>query len=324
MPKRKLNKKFILGAAIVISMTVLCAGYYEYSSFHPSTDNAYIQANSIDISSEVDGKVVRVSVANNQLVKKGQVLFVIDPTQYKIALAKSMADLDYAKKEVLSQTTAIKNSESRIAEAKSEYNLSMLTNQREQALFRVHALSAQDADNSNNQIKVNNEKLTQAKNSLKQQDSALSAAKAKVKEAEQAVQKSKVDLEHTQIVAPVSGYIGNLSLNPGDFVSIGQKQFVLIDNSSWWVNANYKETDLKRIRPGQAVNINLDMYNHTYQGIVKSISSASGSTYSFLPAENASGNWTKVVQRFTVKIAVKDTPKYPLRLGASATVTINT
>jgi membrane fusion protein (multidrug efflux system) len=98
----------------------------------------------------------------------------------------------------------------------------------------------------------------------------------------------------------------------------------MIDDSLWWIDGNFKETQIRRIKPKQKVNIQLDMYSHQYQGYVDSISYASGSTFSLLPAQNSSGNWVKVAQRFTVRIVLRDNKAYPLRVGASSTVTVNT
>jgi membrane fusion protein (multidrug efflux system) len=124
----------------------------------------------------------------------------------------------------------------------------------------------------------------------------------------------------------MDGYISNLNtLMPGEFLNAGQSMFGIVSNDKWWVDANFKETQLGRIKPGQKVEIILDMYDdHKYTGTVQSMSYASGTTFSLLPAQNATGNWVKVTQRFTVRIKVDNDPKYPLRIGASAKVEINT
>lgn len=137
---------------------------------------------------------------------------------------------------------------------------------------------------------------------------------------------AQLNLKYTHITAPTSGFIANLTLRQGDTVTAYQQLFALIDNQSWWVQANFKETQLTRIRPGQSATIKVDMYpRRTFSGRVMSISSAAGASFSLLPPENASGNWVKVTQRFPVKVLITaHDPRYPLRLGASSTVTINT
>nr|MCX3303406.1 HlyD family secretion protein [Bacillus pacificus] len=124
--------------------------------------------------------------------------------------------------------------------------------------------------------------------------------------------------------APDDGYVSNLKLYKGQLVSPGQALFGFIDNKKWWIDANFKETDLDRIKPGQKVEIELDMYSHSYAGKVDSISYATGSVFSLLPPENATGNWVKVTQRLPVKIILKNDLKYTLRRGGNATVKVDT
>ena len=114
-------------------------------------------------------------------------------------------------------------------------------------------------------------------------------------------------------------------LTKGQYVAVGQQVFGLVDNDSWWIDANFKETDLERVKESQPVEIKLDMYRHSkYKGTVQSLSYASGTTFSLLPPQNATGNWVKVTQRFTIRIKVENNPKFPLRVGASADVQIDT
>lgn len=135
-------------------------------------------------------------------------------------------------------------------------------------------------------------------------------------------------MEHATIIAPTRGWVANISLRPGQVVGVGQPLFSLVEDGEWWVDGNFKETDLARIRPGQPVSLTIDMYPGTkVNGSVESIGAGSGAVFSLLPAQNASGNWVKITQRFPVRIRLSDKPKDPalqLRVGASVTVTINT
>ena len=123
----------------------------------------------------------------------------------------------------------------------------------------------------------------------------------------------RLNLSYTKVYAGVNGYVSNFNLDVGEYLNVGDKIFAIVDSDYWWINANYKETDLARIREGQKAEVKLDMYNHTYSGKVVSISNGTGSTFSLLPPENASGNWVKITQRFPVKILVKNSAKFPLR-----------
>ena len=151
-------------------------------------------------------------------------------------------------------------------------------------------------------------------------------SKEKLNLAKAAVFQAQMAVNATKVYAPVSGTVENLTLQPGNMVAIGVPLFAMVDNSQWWIEANFKETQLARIKPKQAVKFTLDMYdNHVFKGTVESIAAGSGAIFSLFPPENATGNWVKVTQRFPVRILIKnDGPRYPLRAGASAEVTIDT
>jgi membrane fusion protein (multidrug efflux system) len=139
--------------------------------------------------------------------------------------------------------------------------------------------------------------------------------------------KTTHDRARTHVTAPANGWVSNATLRPGTVVQAGTPAFAVIEDGQWWVDANFKETDLARIKPGQKATIRLDMYpGTTLDGVVESISAGSGATFSVLPPENATGNWVKVTQRFPVRIKITSSPApdKPLRMGASATVTIDT
>jgi membrane fusion protein (multidrug efflux system) len=139
--------------------------------------------------------------------------------------------------------------------------------------------------------------------------------------------KATHDRVQTHVTAPAGGWVTNASLRPGAIVQAGTPAFAIVEDGDWWVDANFKETDLGRIKPGQKASIRLDMYpGLTLDGVVESISAGSGATFSVLPPENATGNWVKVTQRFPIRIKITSAPSpdKPLRLGSSATVTIDT
>ena len=149
---------------------------------------------------------------------------------------------------------------------------------------------------------------------------------ARIRAAEAAVAKAELDLAHARITAPAAGLLGEIEIRPGSFAAAGQNLLPLVESGSFWVDANYKESDLALIRPGQPATVTVDMYpDRTFAGVVQSVSPASGVAFSLLPPENATGNWVKVTQRFPVKVVITDTdPAHPLRIGASSQVTIDT
>lgn len=144
--------------------------------------------------------------------------------------------------------------------------------------------------------------------------------------AKTALAKAELDLSYTRVVAPKNGKIANLTLRQGSMVEAGAPLFALVETDEWWVKANFKETELARIHRGQPASIELDMYpGHSFHGEVQSINPASGTAFSLLPPENATGNWVKVTQRFPVKVMIKNPDAaHPLRVGASSQVVIDT
>lgn len=150
--------------------------------------------------------------------------------------------------------------------------------------------------------------------------------KAQIQEGMAALSQANYDLQHTMIVAPADGRLANLNVRVGDTVSTGINLFAIVEQAHFWVNANFKETQLNRIKPGQTASISVDMYpGVTFTGVVQSVSPGSGTIFSLLPPENATGNWVKVTQRVPVKIAFTNpNPSYPLLAGTSATTTVDT
>lgn len=254
-----------------------------YGEYFSSTDDAYINANVVQIAPRVTGKIDKVNVSNNQHVDKGQILFTIDAVPFQTAL-------DYAQSQVQLQQAQLTKAAN--------------TSQRIQELFIKKYASQQDSDN--------------AIAALKTAQSSLAAANANLIQAQ-------LNLGYTVVKAPVSGWLTNFNLREGDIVTIDQPLFALVDESEFWADANFKETEMENIKPGQHATIVTDLYpKHEFSGFVESISSGAGNAFSLLPPQNATGNWVKVTQRVPVKVRIiNPDPNYPLRVGVSANVTID-
>lgn len=318
------NQNLYLGAAIVGLMFLLIFGYYLYDKYFPNTDNAYVNANLINVAPKVGGYIKKIYVKNNQYVKRGALLVLIDPIDYSLQLNQAQQSQLAANQEALYAKQQITNAKTAQARALSDYRFSQQMATRYTNLYRAKAGSLQDMQKYVNQSNQARELLEQATTTLKQANMQYEIANTKIKLAHIGVKNAKVNQSYTRLYAAVDGYISNLNLHQGQLVMPGQKLFGLVDDSQWWVDANVKETELSRIKPGQEATVKLDMYGHKYAGKVQSLSYASGSIFALLPPENASGNWVKVVQYFTVRVAIKNDPHYPLRVGASANVTIHT
>jgi membrane fusion protein (multidrug efflux system) len=184
-----------------------------------------------------------------------------------------------------------------------------------------------DAQSSRDQARARVSQAAAALAAARKQAGTPGTDNATVRAAQAALQQARIALAHATITAPVAGWVANLSLRPGDVVSPGQPLFSLVEDGPWWVDANFRETDLARIRPGQPVSVVVDMYpGLTMQGEVTVIGAGAGAVFSLLPPQNATGNWVKVTQRFPIRIALTppDDPAMQLRVGASATATVDT
>lgn len=305
-----MNKHAIIGGAIVVLTIGGIYGYYKYSELYPSTENAYINANLISVSPKVNGYIQEIAVKDNQFVHKGDLLITIDPQDYNLQLTKSKQDFSLYQQQSGTAKAALDK-------AKSDYKFASDMATRYTKLYNEHAGSLQDMQKYQNQA-------DSAKQALSQATAQYSAAQTQIQLAQTGIQNAENNTGYTQIRAPFDGYVSNMNLQVGELVSTGQKLFGLVDDKNWWVDVNLKETQLKRIKIGQHADIKLDMYDHKYTGTVQSISYASGNTFSLLPAQNATGNWVKVVQRFTVRVKLDNNKEFPLRVGASSNVTINT
>jgi membrane fusion protein (multidrug efflux system) len=270
-----------LGGGLAIIMIYCALGYF---GRHPSTDDAYVQADTINIAAQVTGPVQTIAISDHQKVEQGQLLFTIDPAPYQIAVAKAQAAVDAARASAL------------------------LAEQNGQRILRL--------------VKMGQEAKATGDSAQSQLDSARAVLAADTAQLAQA----QLDLLHTKVVAPRAGIVTQFLLQPGNNIIANNTLFILVEQDHFWVDANYKETQVAHIKSGQPVKIVLDMFpKHVFHGVVDAVSSASGAVSSLLPPENASGNWVKVTQRFPVKILIQNPDaNFPLRAGATATATIDT
>ncbi|SRR5579883_676824 len=275
-------KKWVIIAFFVVS-ALTWLGMQIYQHYYLSTDDAYVNANIVQIAPRVTGKVVRLYVVNNQYVKKNDPLFDIDPEPFQLAVNSAQAEL---------------------ALATAELDNAANTQTRVLALVKKKFLSPQDGDNAIANYKTALAKVEQAKAQLAQAD---------------------LNLRYTKITAPTSGWVTNVTVREGGIVSENDALFVLISDNEFWVDANFKETELEKVRTTQTATIVADMYpHHSFQGVVESISGGAGTVFSLLPPQNATGNWVKVTQRVPVRVHILNPdPHFPLRIGTSVTVTLN-
>jgi len=300
-----------------------------------STDNAYVEANTVGISTDVSGIVGQVYVKENQRVTRGQVLYTLRDAQYRYALDRANAQLDAVRDNLLAQQAGYRELQARIAQAKYDLGYSQVQFRRAQNLERVQIESKTGYDTAHRN-------LSSARQGLASLDEQLAGIAANLNghptgpveqypqylSALAARNEAARELAHTVVRAPFDGVVTSVpSTQPGRYLAASITAFYLVDTQHVWVHADPKETELTYVRPGQAATVTVDAYpGEKWRGTVESISPAAAQQFSLLPAQNTSGNWVKVVQRIPVRIAVdaNDRNLPPLRAGMSVEVSIHT
>ena len=313
-------KRFIITLVVFILLVVgmfMLVSWLQSGRFHQSTDNAYVRADSVSLRSEATARVLDVPVIHNQQVKAGDVLVVLDPTDYQRQLEKAEASLDEAK---ASSVEAARNIELQRATI-TQYNaqLSSDTARDEQArvslariqeLFDKGAVSRQrlddmqaDYDVAHAAVRAERAAIISAHRSLELREASLERVRATIAEAQAQVDYARHQLTKTRIIAPTDGVIGNVSVEKGTLAQPSQTLMTLVPVRSLYIVANYKETQITRMRIGQPVEIRADAYpDIRFTGQVESLAPATGSAFSLLPVDNATGNFNKIVQRVPVRI----------------------
>lgn len=342
-PQKKKRRGFVLP---VILLAILGAGgWYGYNywidgRFMISTDDAYIQGDIATISPKVSGYVEKVEVKANQHVKAGDALVTLDQGDYRIAADQARAQINSAKLSLDRIDAQIVGAEATLkqAEAQQEANLAQQRGARlaqnrakelsNRAVGSTATLDAADValGQANASVLAGEAGIAVAKANIGLLHAQRAEAESTVKTLELTLQKAERDLSFTTLKAPYDGIIGNVAVQEGDLVSPGARLAALVPANELFIEANFKETQVAHIVPGSKVHIHVDAYkDQDIIGTVTSISPASGSVFSMLPAENATGNFTKVVQRIPVRIAIPDDKlkEGHLRAGMSVVVDVD-
>ncbi len=316
--------KAIAAAGILVTIAVGLFLFWRHEERYPSTKDAYIGANIIYVAAQVTGQVSDVAVVENQPVNAGDLLFSIDPTQFQASVDQAKANLDSAIQQADSFSNQITAAQAAVESANSFYETAQSNLERARALFSDGDLAQASLDQTTSEFAQASARLTTSRSELSALQSGLAARQDNVLSSQAALEIAQADLIWTKVYAAADGWIANLTLRPGSSVSANAPQFSIVESSDWWVDANFKETSLPRIRPGQPVTVQVDMLpDTTLTGKVASIGRGSGDTFSLLPSENSSGNWVKVTRRFPVRIELDPTDA-PLRVGGSSKVTVDT
>jgi membrane fusion protein (multidrug efflux system) len=342
-PKNRLRRILLAGAALA---AVGAAGYFGWDywtvgRFDVSTDDAYVQADNTTIAPKVSGYLKEVLVRDNEPVKAGQALARIDDRDYRVALDQAEADVAAARAAIASKEAAIDAQQSAIESAKATVQLDQANqtfaeqeNKRYADLATSGYGSVQNAQQAASRIAGSHASVQRdgaALDSAVKQVALLRAelaqAQALLARDEAAQAQAELNLGYTEIVSPVEGIVGNRTLRVGQFVQAGTQLMSVVPADEAYVVANFKETQLTDVHPGQPVEIEVDMFpGRVYLGHVDSLAPASGQTFALLPPDNATGNFTKVVQRIPVKILLDpgSLASGDLRPGMSVTPIVDT
>jgi membrane fusion protein (multidrug efflux system) len=319
--------KWIAATIVLIGAIGAAVVYWLDVSKYVSTDDAYVNANQVEITAQVSGPVTKVFVRDQQHVNAGDPLFDIDPSNYEVALQKAQAQLDLARQSVSQESAGVSSAEAVLLQRRAEAANALSNWKRNDELTKSGFLSRQGAETSRTQLATARAAVKAAEANVAQARSTLGSQgeeNAGVQLAAAAVRQAQLDLDRTHVVSPVNGVVANLTLQPGNTVQPGAPLFVLISNAEFWVDANFKETELVDIHPGQKAIVKSDIYHdREFHGVVQSLSGGSGTAFSLLPAQNATGNWVKVTQRVPGRIWIEDPDaQHPLRIGTTATVKV--
>ena len=325
----RLSPRTALFAIGVVAIAIAAGWYWHQSKLHQSTDDAYVNARIVQVSSLVMGQVVNVPIHDNELVHKGDVLFEIDRRPFEAALGEAEGRLRQAE-----QGNRQDQSDLLAAQADAAQQQATLTNaednlRRTTQLVKENFMSRQTLDDAQARVKAAKAAVDAAKARVEKAREALaktpSGTTPAVRIAQAQVDKARLDLEHTVVRAPEDGWITRFDLTPGTVVTPGNPLFAIVVANSFWVDANFKETELSGVVPGRKATVVVDMYpDHTFHGTVESLAGGTGAAFSLLPAQNANGNWVKIAQRVPVRVSIDDPdPAHPLRVGATATVTVS-
>jgi membrane fusion protein (multidrug efflux system) len=324
MNMSSLNKK-VIGLLLCLGALVVGAGGWAWASSNgeTSTDNAYVRGDVTSLAPKVAGYVTAVEVEDNETVRVGDVLFRIDDRDYCARLAQAVANVEAAKARLTNidaetqlQHALIRQAEAQKRSTMAELNLATKAFDRRRELIRSSAVSQAQLDESEAARSRAEAGVSAASATVEAQQQRIAvlatqreAAVAAVAQAEAARDLAQIDLDNTVVRAPVDGVIGNRQVRIGRLVAPGASLLDIVPVRDVWVVANFKETQIEHIRPGQRVRITIDGYpSTTFEGVVDSFAPGSGSAFSLLPTDNATGNFVRVVQRVPVKIRFAGNP----------------
>ena len=314
-------------AAVAYAAWVLCVAQYR-----ETTDDAYVQANLVYVNAQVGGTVTALGADDNQPVKSGQTLVALDHSDASVALADAGAQLGLAVRQVREQQSAVDEGEAVVAQRRTDLARASDDLARRTQLAGTDSIAAEDLQHARQAVATAQDALTVAQKTLARTRTPIAGLTLRqnpsVLRARAAYVQAALATQRNDVVAPMDGVVARRSVQVGQHVAPGAALLAVVPLQGAWIDANFKEPQLRHIQVGQPATIATDLYGgHVeYHGVVASIAAGSGGAFSLLPPQNATGNWIKVVQRVPVRIALdpKELAAHPLRVGLSTDVTVDT
>jgi len=330
--RRRRRRFFLLLGPLAV---LVGAGYFYLSGGrYVGTDDAYLHSHKIQVSADISARVVQVLVHENEPVKAGQVLFELDREPLQIAIEQAKADRDSARNDIKALKASYRQRQQDLGAAQANLALATSEFHRRDALVKTGAISQSDYEKARNEYNVAVQQVAGIQQDIGRILSQLAGnpdidpdEHPAVRAAQAKMDQAMLDRRHATVTASSDGIVTQVdNLRVGDYLRAGTPAFMLMTTQDVWVEANMKETDLTYVRPGQSVTVAIDTYpDRTFTATVDSIGVGTGAEFSALPAQNATGNWVKVVQRIPVRLVIHPSPDQPiLRAGMSATVEIDT
>ncbi|MBU6456552.1 MAG: HlyD family secretion protein [Bradyrhizobium sp.] len=342
-PKPGMRKLVLPGIIGLVALAAAAYGvhYFLVGRFYVSTDDAYVRANNTTLGASVSGHLAAILVGDNAPVRAGEVVFKIDDGDYRIAvdaattkIATQQATIDRIGRQVTALESSVDQAKAQVVSAEAGLKRAGLDFDRQQDLsgkgFASRAtfeVSEAARDQGLAAVKSAQAAYDAARDNVEVTRAQQTEARAQLAELETTLARARRDLDFTSVRAPVDGTFSNRLVSTGDYVVVGQRLGNVVPLDDVFIDANFKETQLRRIRPGQPVTISVDAYGHRkFAGVVDSISPAAGSVFTLLPPDNATGNFTKIVQRLPVRVRVpRDVARQDLlRAGMSVYATVDT
>jgi len=324
--------RLILLIGVPVAAGVVALHFYAGTGRNITTENAYVKARKIAVSSEVAGRAITVAVADNQAVKAGDLLVELDAEAFEVALATALAERDVARQEISTRRAALRRARVDVDAAAEALRYADVEYARQERLARTGSGRAALLDAALHEVEAARQSERMAEEDVRELTTRL-GGKANLKTDDHPLVRQaliKIDwaetqIEKTRIYAAVDGIAAKVTLEPGEYVKSGSPLFMIVENGDVWIEANLKETQLTHLKRGMSATIVLDAYpDRVWQARVASISPATGAEFSVLPPQNASGNWVKVVQRLPVRLSIEPEADAPLiRAGMTATIRVD-